>query len=91
MPTTPLIAYAHVGKTFDGGRVVARVIVNLLTKAAVSPFALLGAAFGGGGDELAYQQFAPGSSDIAAAEVPKLQTMVQALTNRPAPGATKPN
>ena len=23
MPTTPLIAYAHVGKTFDGGRVVA--------------------------------------------------------------------
>ena len=23
MPTTPLIAYAHVGKTFDGGRVLA--------------------------------------------------------------------
>jgi osmoprotectant transport system ATP-binding protein len=23
MPTTPLIAYANVGKTFDGGRVVA--------------------------------------------------------------------
>src|SRR3989449_3279659 len=23
MPTTPLIAYAHVGKTFDDGRVVA--------------------------------------------------------------------
>ncbi len=34
---------------FRIGRVVLRVIVNLLTKAAVSPFALLGSAFGGGG------------------------------------------
>ncbi len=39
------------------------VIVNLLTKAAISPFSLL-AAFGGGGDELGYQEFAPGSAAI---------------------------
>jgi hypothetical protein len=68
---------------FRIGRVVLRVIVNLLTKAAVSPFALLGSAFGGGGDELAFQEFAPGSAELQAAEMKKLQTMVQALTNRP--------
>lgn len=60
-----------------------RVIVNLLTKAAVSPFALLGSMFGGGGDELAFQEFAPGGSDLQAAEIKKLETMVKALTNRP--------
>jgi hypothetical protein len=68
---------------FRIGRVVLRVIVNLLTKAATSPFTLLGAAFGGGGDELAFQEFAPGSSEIQAAEAKKLETMVKALTNRP--------
>lgn len=68
---------------FRIGRVVVRVIVNLLTKAAVSPFSLLGAAFGGGGDELGYQDFAPGSTEIQASEMKKLDTLVQALTNRP--------
>lgn len=65
------------------GKVVLRVIVNLLTKAAVSPFALLGSMFGGGGDELAFQEFAPGGSDLLPAEQTKLATMVKALTNRP--------
>lgn len=69
---------------FGIGRVVMRVVVNLLTKAAVSPFALLGSAFGGGGDELAFQEFAPGSPELQAAEIKKLQTMATALTNRPA-------
>jgi hypothetical protein len=69
--------------SFGVGRVVLRVITNLLSKAAMSPFTLLGAAFGGGGDELAFQEFAPGSSEIQEAEMKKLQTMVQALTNRP--------
>ena len=65
------------------GKVVLRVIVNLLTKAAVSPFALLGSMFGGGGDELAWQEFAPGGSELQATELKKLETMVKALTNRP--------
>lgn len=65
------------------GKVIVRVIVNLLTKAAVSPFALLGSMFGGGGDELAYQDFAPGGDELLPTEVPKLATMVKALTNRP--------
>lgn len=69
--------------SFGVGRVVLRVITNLLAKAAVSPFALLGSMFGGGGDELAFQEFAPGASALQATEVKKLATMVQALTNRP--------
>lgn len=69
--------------SFRVGRVVMRVIVNLLTKAAVSPFALLGSMFGGGGEELAYQEFAPGESALQPAEIAKLETMVKALANRP--------
>jgi uncharacterized protein involved in outer membrane biogenesis len=64
-------------------RVVWRVIGNLLTKAAVSPFALLGSMFGGGGDELAFQEFDPGLAELRAAERGKLDTLVKALTNRP--------
>jgi hypothetical protein len=68
---------------FRIGKVVLRVIVNLLTKAATSPFSLLGSMFGGGGDELAYQEFSPGGSELRPAELLKLDTMGKALTNRP--------
>jgi hypothetical protein len=69
---------------FRIGKVVLRVIVNLLTKAAVSPFSLIGSMFGGGGDELAYQEFVPGSSELQKSELPKLETLEKALVNRPA-------
>jgi hypothetical protein len=68
---------------FHVGKVVVRVIVNLLTKAAVSPFSMLGSMFGGGGEELAYQEFSPGSSVLRPGEEGRLQTLVKALTNRP--------
>ncbi|MBL9214150.1 MAG: DUF748 domain-containing protein, partial [Opitutaceae bacterium] len=69
--------------SFRVGRVVLRVVVNLLTKAAVSPFALLGSMFGGGGEELAFQEFAPGASELQPAESAKLATLVKALAGRP--------
>ncbi len=68
---------------FRYGKVVIRVLVNLLTKAATSPFSLLGSMFGGGGEELAFQEFAPGGTQLLPAELPKLDTIVKALTNRP--------
>jgi hypothetical protein len=68
---------------FRIGKVVLRVIINLLTKAAVSPFSLIGSMFGGGGEELAFQDFAPGSSELQPADLPKLGTLIKALTNRP--------
>jgi hypothetical protein len=69
--------------TFRISKVVWRVIGNLLTKAAVSPFSLVGSMFGGGGEELSYQEFAPGAVAPLPAEEGKLETLVKALTNRP--------
>jgi len=57
--------------------------VNILVKAATSPFALLGAIFGGG-EELSYLEFDPGSSVLPASGTAKLGNLVKALTERPA-------
>ncbi len=69
---------------FRIGKVVVRVIVNILEKVATSPFSLLGAAFGGGGEELSYQDFAPGSADLSPADRQKLDSLSKALYARPA-------
>jgi hypothetical protein len=63
--------------------VVWKIIGNLLVKAATSPFALLGAVFGGG-EQLSYLEFEPGHSDISAAEEVKLGNLAKALHDRPA-------
>ena len=70
--------------TFHIGPTVARTLVGLLTKVATSPFALLGAAFGGGGDELAFQIFEGGKSQPRETEVKKLAILHRALADRPA-------
>jgi len=67
-------------------KAITRVIVNLLTKAATSPFALLGSLLGGGGEELAFQEFAPGLSLLRADERPKLESVAKMLNTRPALG-----
>jgi len=67
-------------------KAITRVIVNLLTKAATSPFALLGSLLGGGGEELAYQDFAPGLSLLSPDQMPKLESVVKMLNARPALG-----
>ncbi len=69
---------------FRIGRVVVRVLGNILVKAATSPFSLLGAAFGGGGDELGWQDFAAGSVALDEAATKKLTTVAKALAARPA-------
>ncbi len=68
---------------FSIGRVVLKILVNLLVKAATSPFALLGALFGGG-EELSYIEFDPGQSRLNELSVRKLDTLVKALHDRPA-------
>jgi hypothetical protein len=45
---------------FSVGGIVVKVIVNLITKAITSPFALLGSIFGGNAEELAWLDFEPG-------------------------------
>ncbi|MDD5141759.1 MAG: DUF748 domain-containing protein [Verrucomicrobiales bacterium] len=65
-------------------KVIARAIMNILEKAATSPFSLLGAVFGGGGEELGYQDFAPGSVELTTASQQKLDSLVKGLYERPA-------
>lgn len=67
---------------FSLGAVIVRVIVNLLVKAATAPFALLAAAFGSG-EELGYVEFAPGSAALGVAQIRRLDTLAQALADRP--------
>src|SRR5690606_1018742 len=62
--------------------VIVRVIGNLLVKAATAPFALLGSLLGGG-EELSYLEFAPGSAALEGAEPPKLGALAKALAERP--------
>jgi hypothetical protein len=63
--------------------VVIKIIVNLLVKAATSPFALLGAIFGGG-EELSYVEFNFGKDAPDGPAEAKIKTLVKALHDRPA-------
>jgi hypothetical protein len=67
---------------FSVGGVIFRVVVNLLTKAATSPFALLGAVFGGG-EELSFVEFQPGLATLDAVALDKLGKLGKALNDRP--------
>jgi hypothetical protein len=78
----PVSGYINDPK-FSLGRIIIKMFLNLLTKVATSPFKLLGALFGHG-EELSYVVFDYGSADIGAQEGKKLETLVKALSDRPA-------
>lgn len=67
---------------FSVGGLIVRVIVNLLTKAVTAPFALIGAAFGGG-EELSYVVFDAGSHALGPAAADKVDKLGKALASRP--------
>ncbi len=69
---------------FRVSRVVIHTLMNILVKAATSPFSLLGALVGGGGEELSYQDFAPGNAVLSLGNEKKLDSLVKALYERPA-------
>lgn len=58
-------------------------MLHLIEKAVTAPFTLLANAFGGGGEELGYVEFAPGSSALTDASKKKLDTIVGMLTQKP--------
>jgi hypothetical protein len=60
------------------------VLDTMFTKILTAPFSMLGSMFGGGGEELSYVEFAPGSAEVPAGQIKKLDVLVKALTNRPA-------
>ncbi len=69
---------------FSVWKIIWKIVGNLLVKAATAPFALIGAMFGGGGEELAYLEFEPGSSAIPPAGAAKIGNLAKALYERPA-------
>ena len=77
----PVSGYTNDPK-FSIGRIILKVLLNLMVKAVTSPFALLGSLFGGG-EELSYMQFDYGSFDLPAQDTKKLDTLVKALYDRP--------
>lgn len=68
---------------FSVGGIVVRVLLNLVVKAVTSPFSLLASAFGGG-EELSYVEFKPGSAVLTEDSQQRIDTLTKALTDRPA-------
>jgi len=60
------------------------VLGTLFTKIFTAPFSLLGSMFGGGGEELGWQEFAPGSAALLPDQVKKLDVLIKAMNARPA-------
>ncbi|MEC5409498.1 DUF748 domain-containing protein [Paraburkholderia sp. MPAMCS5] len=68
---------------FSVGGLIWHAVLNLLQKAVTAPFSLIANAFGGGGEELGYVEFEPGSADLSDADNKKLDTIVKALSDKP--------
>lgn len=69
---------------FRISKVVWGVIANMFVKAVTSPFSLLGGLVGGGeGEEMQFQEFAPGKTNLNAAAQQKLASLAKALSARP--------
>jgi hypothetical protein len=68
---------------FSIGGIVFKAIINLIAKAATSPFALLGALIPEGAGDLQYVDFASGSFLIDEEYTKKLETVAKVLFDRP--------
>lgn len=69
---------------FSVGGIILRLIINIITKAVTAPFALLGAAFGGGGGtELSYIEFDYGRAELSQTAASKIKTLSAAMIDRP--------
>ncbi|CAB3657384.1 hypothetical protein LMG24238_01483 [Paraburkholderia sediminicola] len=67
---------------FSIGGLIWHAVLNLLQKAVTAPFSLIANAFGGGGEELGYVEFEPGSAKLSDAADKKLDTIVKALADK---------
>jgi uncharacterized protein involved in outer membrane biogenesis len=62
--------------------IILKILINLIAKAATSPFSLLGAVFGGG-EELSFVEFDYGITTLTEPNAKKIETIVKALHDRP--------
>lgn len=67
---------------FSVAGLVFKALLNVLVKAAASPFQLLGSLVGGG-EDLGQLEFAPGSAELDADGESRLSQLAQALAQRP--------
>ena len=67
---------------FRLGPVIWKALVGMLTRIVTAPFAALGALFGGG-EELAFVEFEPGSAALTETARGKLVTLAKGLVERP--------
>ena len=65
---------------FSVGKIILQVLVNLLVKAATSPFALLGSMMGG--EDLGYVEFEHGSAAVTGDNAKKIGALVNSLYDR---------
>jgi hypothetical protein len=68
---------------FRLNKVIWHAVVNVFTKIVTSPFAALGSLFGGKGEEVGYQDFNPGTTNLLSASIDKLDALSKALYERP--------
>jgi hypothetical protein len=68
---------------FNLGQVLYSAIETVLTRIATSPFSVLAALFGGKGEELSFQEFQPGSTNLLPAAMAKLDVLAKGLYERP--------
>jgi outer membrane protein OmpA-like peptidoglycan-associated protein len=68
---------------FSVGRVIVKVLINLITKAVTAPFALLGNLFGGSSEELSSLAFDPGRYDVPPAREAALKSLATGMRERP--------
>lgn len=68
---------------FDIGDLVGKALLNLVAKAATSPFALIGELVDSISEELEYVSFDPGDSELNQQQIEKLDKIAAALSKRP--------
>lgn len=68
---------------FNFETVVYRALETALLKIATSPFAALSSLFGGKGEELSFQEFQPGSTNLLPVAMANLDILAKALYERP--------
>ncbi|WP_028202882.1 DUF748 domain-containing protein [Paraburkholderia nodosa] len=68
---------------FSLGGLIWKAVLNLIAKAVTAPFTLLANAFGGGGEDLGYVEFAAGTATLTDADQKKLDTIMKALDDKP--------
>jgi uncharacterized protein involved in outer membrane biogenesis len=75
---------------FRLGPLIWKAVVGLLSKIVTAPFKAIGAMFGGG-DELAFVEFEPGSAALTEDATKKLATLANGLAERPQIRLNVPN